>query len=511
MIPDPTMEAPDETGAPAMASLVQNSTLYLAGNLAAKAVGFVMIPFYARFLSTEEYGVLNLIELATTLVGIAFGIQSFGQSLTRIYHDQAGAPARRQAVSTALVFTAALAGGVALGAIALAGPISRAISLGGQDHVLRLAFAAMFFSAVVEIVLVYERMQNRARFYLAYSMSTLVASLSLNICLIGWARLGVEGFVLSKLVVTFFGCLILGARTLRAVGLAWRADLAAALARFGGPLVVSGACFFAIHFSDRLFLAHVSRAEVGVYALAYNFAFLVSILIGDSFNKVWAVSFYSFASGAGWQDRFVAVGRWLVFVLGAGAIGISLFGRDVLVLMVPASYEPPALLLPLLVFGYFLREVGDFFNSMLLIGVGSGRVGRIAVGGAVLNLVLNAVLIPHYGIWGAAWATFGTWAAYCAVCWAGAWRAHGVSMHPRPLALILLLSAACLAAQAWLAPHGRWAGLALDVVLFAGFLAAAWAACLRPEERADALGLAGRGLVLARLARPRPALKITGA
>ncbi len=495
---------PDAEPAP-FAGLVRNSTLYLAGNLAAKAIGFVMIPFYARFLSTEEYGAANLIELAITLVSISFGIQSFGQSLTRISNDQTDAASRRVTMSTTLICTAALAGCAALLAMAFAGQIAAAISLGAKIGVLRVAFAAMFFSSIVEIVLVYERMQNRARFYLTYTTTTLVASLSLNILLIGGLRLGVAGFVLSKLIVMLCGAIFLGVRTVRRVGFAWRYDLARALVRFGGPLIVSAACFFAIHFSDRLFLARVSRAEVGVYALAYNFAFLISTIFGDSFNKVWGVSFYSLASGDGWQDRFVQVGRWLVFVLGAGAIGISLFGRDVLVLMVPASYDPPALLLPLLVFAYFIREVGDFFNSMLLIGAGSANVGRVAAASAVLNLALNAALIPYFGIWGAAWATFGTWAAYCGVCWAGAWRQHRVSMHPWPLAFILLLSGACLWSRALIPLHDRFAGLALDTLLFGAFLAASWIAYLRDGERAEVLSLAARAT-----AWLRPAKVITG-
>ncbi len=495
---------PDAEAPPAQ-DLVRNSTLYLAGNLAAKAIGFVMIPFYARYLSTEEYGAANLIELAITLVSISFGIQSFGPALTRIANDRPDPAIRRATMSTTLICTIVLSGVVALLAIAAAGPIASAINLGAKVGVLRLAFAAMFFSSIVEIVLIYERMQNRVRFYLTYTTSVLVVSLTLNILLIGVARLGVAGFVLSKLIVVFFCSIFLGVRTIRQVGTAWRPDLARALVRFGGPLVVSAACYFGIHFSDRLFLAHVSRAEVGVYALAYNFAFLISTIFGDSFNKVWGVSFYSLASDEGWQERFVQVGRWLVLVLGAGAIGISLFGRDVLVLMVPVSYDPPALLLPLLVFGYFIREVGDFFNSMLLIGAGSGNVGRVAVGSAVLNLALNAALIPGYGIWGAAWATFGTWAVYCAVCWAGAWRQHRVAMHPWPLTFILLLSGACLWLQAANPWRGGVAGLALDCLLFAGFLAVVWAAYLRPGERAEVTGLAGR-----LLSKVRPASAVTG-
>jgi O-antigen/teichoic acid export membrane protein len=347
----------------------------------------------------------------------------------------------------------------------------------------------MFTASITEVALVYERMQNRARFFLIYSMITLVAALSLNIVLFGVLHLGVWGFVYSKLVVTSSGAVYLVGRILREVGGVWRDAIARALARFAGPLVLSGACYFAIHFSDRLFLAHISRAEVGVYSLAYNFAFLLSILIGDSFSKSWSVSFYGLSSGEGWQGRFVEVGRWLIFVLGTSAIGISLFGRDMLTLMVPGSYYPPMLLLPVLVFGYFLREVGDFFNSMLLIGIGSGLVGRIALAGAVLNMALNAALIPHFGIWGAAWATFGTWAAYCAVAWMFAWRTHGVAMAPWPLAVMLGLSGLVLWMQAVLAPSAAVLRLAADCGLFALFLGLAAVLYLGAGERAQILAL----------------------
>ena len=480
---------PDDSPTIGMGGLLRDTSLYLAGNVAAKIVGFVMIPFYARNLSAEEYGVLNLLELATTIIAMAFGLQSMGQALTRIYHDQTSDAARRQAVSTALIGTAGVALCVAVLAGVFAHPLAEAISLPGQASLLRLAFAALVFSTIAELVLVYERMRNRARFYLAYSMVTLVATLSLNIGLIGAAHLGVRGFVLSKLAVTGGGCVFLLARVLREVGVAWRGALAGALARFAGPLILSGGSYLAIHFSDRLFLAQVSRAEVGVYSLAYNFAFLLSVLIGDSFSKSWGVSFYSMASGEGWQMRFVHVGRWLVLVLGASALGIALFSRDVLTLMVPLSYYPPLLLLPVLVFGYFLREVGDFFNSMLLIGTGSGLVGRVAVGGAAINLALNALLIPRYGIWGAAWATFATWGAYCVVCWAAAWRVHRVTMPPWALTLILGLSGLCLWARwAW-APGPAWARLAVDAGMFAAFVVVCGLVYLTRAERLQAKAL----------------------
>ncbi|HTZ72005.1 MAG TPA: polysaccharide biosynthesis C-terminal domain-containing protein [Acetobacteraceae bacterium] len=477
-------------------TLLRDSTLYFTGNVVARVVSFFMIPFYARHLSTAQYGVLNLVELATTITAIVFGLQSVGQTLTRVYHDQPDEAARRRVVATALFGTGVAAIAVALAAVAAARPIALAINLPDQVQLLRASFVAMVFATLVELLLVYQRMRGRARFFLAYSLVTLAANVALNVWFIGFLHFGVMGFVSSKLAVAGIGSVFLLVVVAREVGLSpvWRHGVA--LVRFGAPLALSGACYFTIHFSDRLFLAHVSQAEVGVYSMAYTFAMLLSVLVGDSFGKSWNVSFYKFAEGDGWQDRFMRIGGWLVFVLAAAAMGIAVFGRDTLRVMVPHSYLPPLLLLPLLVFGYFFRELGDFFRNMLLIDIGSGLVGRIAVLGAAINLVLNFLLIGGpfgLGIWGAAIATFLTWLLYCGVCWVAAVRLHRVDFRLWPLLRLLALGALALFVQAAWRPESRFLALASDCVVWSGFFLASLVLYLGAAERREFFGFARRG------------------
>ena len=92
--------------------MFQHSALYAFGNIAGRVVGFLAIPFYSRFLSPAQYGLIELIELSTQTVAIAFGLQAIGTALTRLYHDQASPEAERSVVSTALIGTALLSAGV---------------------------------------------------------------------------------------------------------------------------------------------------------------------------------------------------------------------------------------------------------------------------------------------------------------------------------------------------------------------------------------------------------------
>lgn len=452
-------------GGPRIGRVLQDSTLYLLGNIASRAVGFLAIPFYSRFLSTTQYGVLELIELSTQVVAISFGLQSIGMALTRLFHEQTTLAGERQVVSTALIASTVISAVVMLVMVAASGLLSRAVfHSAGMTSLLQAAFVAMFFANMAEVALVYERIRGRAKFFLVYSMVTLAATLALNIYFIGVAGYGVWGFVCSKLVVTTAAAIYLLWRVGADAGWAWQQRYIPEFIRFGAPLILSSVSFFAIHFSDRFFLsASVGLADLGRYALAYRFAFLVSILVGDSFTKSWSVSFYRYAGRDGWQRQFAHVAAYLMFVLCLTALAISILGPELLAVMVPPSFYPPFLLLPMLVVSYVFRELGDFFRDLLLINKRSVRVGQIAFGGAVLNSGCNLLLIPAYGLYGAGLATMVTWMAYSGVCWAIANREHHVPVRGAAFAGILALMGLVYAAAAALRLPNHWLQVALDL------------------------------------------------
>ena len=463
----------------------QHSALYAFGNIAGRVVAFLAIPFYSRFLSPAQYGLIELIELSTQTVAIAFGLQAIGTALTRLYHDQTFPEAERSVVSTALIGTAMLSGGVTAASVAASGAISRAVF--GTDAwatLLQGAFVAMFFASTIEVVLVYERMRGHARFYLAYSLVTLGLNLLLNILFIGGLGAGVWGFVSSKLITSVGSAGFLAWRLRREVGWHWRGAYVPEFVRFGAPLVVSGLSYFAIHFSDRFFLASaVPLAELGRYALAYRFAMMVNALVGDSFAKSWTVSLYRHTGDPGWREQFARVAAYFTFAVALAGFAIAVFGPELLRVMVPESFSPPALLLPILVLAYVVRDVADFFRSLLLINKRSVWVGKIALAAAVLNLLANMLLIPAYGTYGAAWATLLTWSAYLVVCWIAADREHRLPVRVVAYARLLGLMVVAYAAAATIRADGFVLQAALDGVFVALFAAAAAAVFLSAPER----------------------------
>ncbi len=425
-----------------LSRVLRDSTFYLLGSIASRIIGFLAIPFYSRYLSPAQYGTIELIELSTQVVALSFGLQTIGTVLSRLFHDQ-DSPAREASiVSTSVLGTALLSGLICAGGVLAAGPLSLAVfHSADQATLLQVAFLAMWFANMVEVSLVYERIRQRARFFFYYSTGILAVNLGLNIYFIGFAGAGVWGFIYSKLIVTSVGSAFLLYRVLREVGLHWQRAYVPQFVRLGLPLLAASVSAFAIHFSDRFFLAGaVPLAELGKYSLAYRFAMLVSVLIGESFYRSWGVTLYRFAREDGWKERFARVATYLIFALYLTGLAISLMAPELFSFMVPRSFYPPYLLLPILVAGYLFRETGDFFRSLLLINKRASMVGGVSFFGAVVNILLNFALIPTLGIYGAALATLGTWVVYMLVFWVIAWREHGVPVSVLAFAKINLFA-----------------------------------------------------------------------
>ncbi|MBC7799752.1 MAG: oligosaccharide flippase family protein [Gemmatimonadaceae bacterium] len=492
-MPDTSVAQPTGTG---LRRVLHHSSLYLIGNVASRLVAFLAIPIYSRFLTPAEYGLLELIELSTQTVAIAFGLQAIGTAMTRLFHDQPSAEAERSVVSTALIGAAILGAVVTLFGVWGAGAISRAVFQTGEwTSLLQAAFIAMFFASQVELILVYERMRDNARFYLAYSLITLGVTLSLNILFIGVLGAGVWGFVTSKIIVSVVGAGFLMWRQRRGIGWDWKGAHVPALVQLGAPLILSGLAYFAIHFSDRFFLtSSVSLEELGRYALAYRFALMVNVLVGDSFAKSWNVSVYRHTADADWRAQFARVCAYFTFILCATGVAVALFGPELLRVMVPATFYPPVLLLPILVLAYVVRDVADFFRSLLLINRRSSWIGQIAVGAALLNLLANLALIPPYGVHGAAWATLATWTAYLAAHWIAAQREHRLPIRIAPYAMLLGLMVAVWAAATASRVSGFLLQVLLDGLWLGLFIGVGAALFLSPADRGLAAGALGRWL-----------------
>ena len=456
--------------------LVRQSSLYLVGNIASRAVGFLLVPLYAHYLSPAEYGLVDLIDLMIMVITLCVGVSALGTALVRIYYELPDESDRKVLSSTAFALVILLSLPISLAGILLARPLSRLMFHSDANAAIIMAFfVAMFFGNIMEISATFVRLRERVAMIVTYSVSTLVAAAGFNIFFIAYQRRGIWGFVLSKLIVGTGGALLLLMLNLRYTGMHFNWSYARRMFRFAAPLIACGLAVFTLHFSDRFFLnAYGYQTQLGQYALGYRFAFMLPILIAEPFSKAWSVSFYKFAEDPAWQSVFSRVLRNLLFLMVLGALGLSLFSRPALLLMVTPAYRPALYVIPVVSFAYVFRQAGDFYRDLLLISRKSFLIGQLTVIVAAVNIALNFAWIPRYGMYGAAWATFVSWFAYMFTLWTAAYRQHRFPFPVFSLGTTMGLSFLTLLGAEHTTPDSFWGSMATGTAWTLAFLLVIW-------------------------------------
>jgi O-antigen/teichoic acid export membrane protein len=263
-----------------------------------------------------------------------------------------------------------------------------------------------FFQNIGKLGLLMVQVEERSGLFVALNVAKLVVSLSLTIVLVvelGW---GIRGVLLANLLATAALAIGLGAYMLRQVGLAFSRAVFAKLSRFGAPVAVWTVGSFVLTFSDRYFLNHYTGASaVGVYSLAYKFSFLLSAFAVVPFSQIWEPRRFAIANQPDAADVYRRVFLYLNLALFLGSAGLMLFIRDGLTLLVDAPFRPAYKLVPLLLATTVIQQWTGFCNLGLYLRNATNLYAWSAVIGVAAALGLNALLIPRYGMFGAAWAT----------------------------------------------------------------------------------------------------------
>ena len=185
-----------------MRTAVRHSAVYGLGSIIAKALGFLMVPFYTHYLSPASYGVLEILDLSMSLLGMFLNM-GMTAAMMRSFARAESQEAKRKVVSTGLLFAAATAGLTFLIALGGLRPVSAGL-LGPETPPLYLliSFSSLLLGYVGNLPRTYLRALEASGAFVAVETASLFAMLILNAVFIAVFGMGLVGILLSSLVIT---------------------------------------------------------------------------------------------------------------------------------------------------------------------------------------------------------------------------------------------------------------------------------------------------------------------
>jgi O-antigen/teichoic acid export membrane protein len=397
--------------------LSKSLAIYGLGDVAVQIINFLLLPLYVLYLSDADYGIIALLAAVEAPAKLFFrwGIDG---AFMRFWYDCKGETERQRLASTLFFFLLAVNGVLLVASVAAAPFLSeRLLETPGYTLALQLVLLNTFAIGFTFIPFHVLRMQNKPGEFSALTLARSLSTLLLRLALIVGFGYGVMGIVIADVVVTGLLMVVL---------LRWFAPLIrpvfsmAVLRRslaFGLPRVPHGFALQVMAVADRVILKNFrSMDDVGVYSIGVSFGLIPKIALG-AFEAAWAPFYYATSREPGAQRVFTTVATYGIAVLALMTAGLSAIAADLLDVMTRGRFVEAAPVVAWTAIGVF------FYGIYLLTSIGLNITSQTryypvsTFAGALVNVVLNLLLIPGYGILGAAWANGASYAVQCGIAY----------------------------------------------------------------------------------------------
>jgi len=412
------------------------SAIYGLGGIVSRLIAVFLLPVYTVYLGTEGFGQIETIValMAVLVIVLRLGITS---AFFRFYFDSEDAKRRTLIVRTSFWFTMGMATlGLAVGWI-FAEQISGWLGL-GDPWLVRAGFVGLWAQMNYAQMTSLFRVEERPVGFAIASVANVLITIGATIALVVGAHKGAIGAVIGNFLGTLTVYVVLLAYRRYQLGLQFDRRLLRAMYRFGLPLVPSALALWAINLIDRLFInGYRGQAEVGIYSLAVRIASVIVFLM-TAFQLAWPAFAYSIRDDSAAKRTYAYVLTYLLFITCWMSLALGSLAPWLVSLLAPhGNFSRSAGAVPFLCFG--VAAYSGY--SVLAIGVGRTRQTQlnwiVSGAAALVNIALCVLLIPPYGMMGAAVATL---VAYVAL-FLGMWlRSRTVYPVPYQWRRILTLS-----------------------------------------------------------------------
>ncbi len=387
--------------------LLSNTLIFTVGKFVSKLIVIFMLPFYTSYLSSAEYSTSDLI---TNLCNLLIPLACLGVS-EGIFRNAATKNVDKEAFFTngAMLMIFGSLGFLALSPLLL---------LTGyfNDYVWLIA-CYVLASNVHSVCSQYVCAIGRTKLFAGQGVLNTALTVVLNIVFLVGFDMGVTGYVLSiviadllSTVFVFFVAKLYRAFKPKKISRAIMKDLL----RFCLPLVPSTIFWWITGVSDRYMVAFMrSDAENGLYAAAYKVPTLLTYVV-TIFNDAWKLSAVSESEDREkCADFYSQIYKYYIAAMFVGggilAVGAQIFAK----ILFAESYYIAWIFIPVLSAATVFTALDTFLGSVYFTVKKTSMSLYTALVGAVVNIGLNFLMIPEWGLgWGAMGASVATFASY---------------------------------------------------------------------------------------------------
>ncbi|CAE79558.1 oligosaccharide flippase family protein [Bdellovibrio bacteriovorus] len=385
-------------------SLGISSLTYLFSGVLSAVVPFLALPFFTKYLSADEYGLVGLFQGVFTIFLAVVGLGVAG-SVVKKRGDLNDHEFGVYNFNLLLIW---LASGVVIAfLVALLNPYLTGYFV-VSSFVIWAGFFYAFFTFATNIQLAILQSENKSYTYSFIQVMSVVLNVLLGVIAVRYFMASGESRVLSMVIasVVMAFCSIIFIVKSKRVIFFYNVEHIKMAMRFGVPLMPHGLTIFLSNWASLFVLKmFVDADSVGIYLFAFQLSMVLGVAC-DAFNRAYVPWLFSHLKVNLFKDkvRIVKV-TYVHFVVTLGvAISSFYLGPTFIKFVFSREYWESAEIVGILVLGQAFGGMYLMVTNYLFFMERTTILSAVTISTNILGLGLCFLLVQDFGLVGAAYA-----------------------------------------------------------------------------------------------------------
>jgi O-antigen/teichoic acid export membrane protein len=390
-----------------MGRLIKNTAVYAFGNILPQLFGFVLLPLYTQYLTPNDYGIVTSMQVLTPILMIFFTI-SLDSSVYRLYYDYKTDEDKRNYLGTISITIFVVASILLILLFVFHNFVEHIYTSISFFPYYAIAIATAFVTVFTLIPKIYFQVNEKATHFVILSLLQFFATTGLVVWFIVFKHQGALGMLKGVLYGNAIILPVFLFISIKIINFKFDWNILKPSLYYCLPLVPYVLSNWVMNMSNRIFIdRYFTPADNGIYSLGFKIASVTTML-----TTAIALSYFPyFFKLANSEDQTFARkelyknNNLIIIVLIFLSFLIALFSKDLVCLFMSAKYRETFKVIPLLVMANLFVQFIALVNLSFSQAKKTSQLMYIVMVTAVINIIANALLIPHFGLYGAAYAS----------------------------------------------------------------------------------------------------------
>lgn len=376
--------------------LIGNSAIFAVGRLGSKLISFFLVPLYTYYLSTAEYGTVDLVITTVNMLIPIVSASMFDAVLRFIMDDKE--------MTDSVLMNALNVSMIGFLIAFLFFPILVRLDLLGNNSIVLFMYIILFLQILERIFAEYTRAIGEVKKFAINGIIITLTTGIFNVLFLVVFEWGVPGYFMALIVANIISILYLVVSTKAYTHFDFsliEKHVMKILLLYSIPLIPNALMWWLINASSRYFIRYfINVSANGLFAIASRIPTLINI-VTQVFMQAWQLSAIEEYESKDKSTFYSNVFNYLSSILFLGTSAIIVVLKPGFDFLFAAEYYEAWIVVPFLLLGAVFSSFSGFLGTNYIAAKKTTGVFKTSVYGGIISFVLNFLMISTIGIVGA--------------------------------------------------------------------------------------------------------------